>query len=716
MYFNSFFQIKSLRIKNFKGFTNLDVDFKISFNLISGLAGTGKTTIYECINLIANPKYSNIYKLKLKKDLNRGKNLSIVSGKIIPLLFDIYNEDIKNFNFSKELQDNFQIKNTPSFKVELKIDPLTNEINNYLINDIELTNEELNSWIRLLNGDLSKQVHFTQHENFLTRFIFSKDISSDLRYQILTSQLKLTKSISQFQILQEEIQLYNNKSNEFDQTIFEAKALEDDLLKDLAILNEFRNETENLKSLEDELVWAPVIQTEDRINALTTTLAATNRDIEKIKQEIESKELLREDLVKEINEIEKNKKLKDQEFETIRKEYLEKKSRIDKHNKQMESFEKSIKRFSFDERQKQMKISDNQRILKEITTKKKNSKSTDNEVKEAKLKEELEHLQKELEEIKEKKSAYLKEKTVKQASKKKLESTTNSLSAKLQTVRETIGNYEEKSDELVKQNDQIYSSIDDLNEKLMQIEEKLDDIGKEIKINQKDFLKIQKDVKKSGIPKPQSVRARNTIDTLINNTKRRINELESLNLNKDAENQLQKHKERVQSLQTDIEKLNIKNQKIGAQLQEWEKNWKEMLIQLIQKIEEKMNYFLISWKTTIKLELLFPDSPTNGYLEVNFIINKEKFSSKYLSSSQITLFNFIWQLSLSLNADYSLLVVDETFSSLNVVDQDLLLKAIKNSYDEKTKVNNFQIILMAYLKDLQSLSEEEFSLINLDRS
>ncbi|MHA2339922.1 MAG: hypothetical protein ACXACX_21690, partial [Candidatus Hodarchaeales archaeon] len=378
-------------------------------------------------------------------------------------------------------------------------------------------------------------------------------------------------------------------------------------------------------------MWAPVIQTEDRINALTTTISTTNQELEKIKQEIASKELLREDLVKEINEIEKNKKLKEQEFETIRKEYLEKKSRVDKHNKQMENFEKSIKRFSFDERQKQMKISDNQRVLKEIITKKKNSKFSDDEVKEGKLKEELDHLQKELEEIKEKKGAYSKEKTLKQASKKKLESSINSLSAKLQTVREEIGNYESKSDELVKQNDSIYLSIDDLNEKLMQMEEKLGEISKEIKTNQKDFLKLQKEVKKTGIPRSQNVRAKNTIDTLINNSKRRIKEIESLKLNKNAESQLQKHKERKKSLQTDIEKLNIKNQKIGAQLQEWEKNWKKTLSQLIRKIEERMNHFLISWKITIKIDLLFPDSPTNGYLDVNFLINKEKCSIKYLS-------------------------------------------------------------------------------------
>jgi DNA repair exonuclease SbcCD ATPase subunit len=714
VYLNSFFQIKSLQIKNFKCFTNLDLDFKISFNFISGLAGTGKTIIFECINLIANPKYHNNIKLKLKKELSKGKKLSTISGEIIPVDLNYFKENISNFNFSKELQDILLKKNSQSFIIELKIDPLTNEISNYLINDFSVTNEELNSWVRFLNRDLSRQVHSTQQNNFLSKSFFSNDIASDKRYQILVSQLKLTKTKNQFQTLQEEIRLFNNKSNELDETIFEAKALEDELLKDLALLNEFTNETEKLRLLENELVWAPFIQTEDRINALTTATATTNQEIEKIKQEIESKELLREDLVREINEIDKNKKQKDQEFETIRKEYLEKKSRIDKHNKQMENFEKSIKRFTFDERQKQMKISDNQRLITEITTKKKNNQSSDNEVKEVKLKEELVHLQKEFEEIKEKKSAYQKERTVKQSSKKKLESFTNSLSTKLQTVRESIGNYETKSDELVKQNDLIYKSIDDLNEKLMQIEEKLGDTNKEIKTSQKDLLKLQKEVKKSGISKPEIVRAKNTIDTLINNSKQRINQLENLNLNKNSESQLQKHKERLNSLQTEIENINSKNQMLDSQLQEWENNWEGTLSQLIQKIEEKMNRFLVSWNISIKIELLFPDSLTNGYLNVNFIKNDENYSSKYLSSSQIAIFNFIWQLSLSIIADYSLLVVDEIFSLLNPVDQEILLKTIKDSYNEKIINKNFQFILMAYFKDLHSLSEEEFLLINLD--
>ena len=54
VYFKGLYQIKSLKIENFRCFENLDVDFSASPTLVSGLAGTGKTALFESINLLSN--------------------------------------------------------------------------------------------------------------------------------------------------------------------------------------------------------------------------------------------------------------------------------------------------------------------------------------------------------------------------------------------------------------------------------------------------------------------------------------------------------------------------------------------------------------------------------------------------------------------------------------------------------------------------------------
>ena len=432
---------------------------------------------------------------------------------------------------------------------------------------------------------------------------------------------------------------------------------------------------------------------EDRINALSKTLESNNIDIEKNTNEINSKELKREEIVQKTNNIEENRKKKEQEFELIRNDYLEKKSRIDRFNKENQNYEKFLKRFSFDERQKQMKMTDYRRIMTEIDSKNTDQNETSIIEKKKKLQSDIDSLQREINELKEKKDAYQNEKNIKKANKKKFVSSVNSSSHKMQAIRNEINKIENESNLLVKENDQLYSETDELKTKNSQLKEKQTEIEKELKQIKINQVKLSKEVSKANVKKPDQILAINTINTLISNTKSNIEQLENLNINFEAPEQLENHNKWIEDVNKDIQNLMELNNNIKINLDEWKSVWNKKLVYLLDDLQNKINFFLKSWNTQLIVELNFPDTPISGFLDIKCEINGENYPLQYLSSSYKSLFNFIWHLSLSLVTKNGLMLVDEELLKFNSLDLRKLLEKINEGVKNEIINSSTQIVL-----------------------